>query len=213
MTNAQQGETGLPRTHHQHRQPVDQPVDAPPPTGWSAVGAILLALLAFAAAGALIVAEPGARAAYDAGLAGTPGTFTATSCWDTGSGKGVNHWCTGDFTSTDGRTVLRDRTLRNTPAAKGHPMEVSLQPDGGFAVVRASHVMFDLAACLGLLGMAAGTLVLIGDAPRKRMGQRGLFRRQPWLGLAYTGMLGFPLLMLLAVLTLAAAIVTIMCGS
>lgn len=187
--------------------------DAPPPSVWPAVGAILLALLVLAAAGALIVAEPGARAAYDAGLAGTPGAFTATHCWDTGSGKGVNHWCTGDFTAADGRTVLRNRTLRNTPAAQGRPMEVSLQPDGGFAVVRASHVMFDLAACLGLLGMAVGTLTLIGDAPRRRMGQRGLFRKQPWLGLAYTGLIGFPLLMLLAVLTLVAAVVTITAGS
>jgi hypothetical protein len=191
-----------------------QPTDAAPPSGRGAVGAILLALATLALAAAAVVLWPGDQAAYDAGLAGRPGVFTATHCWTSHGGRGSTYSsCDGTFTSRDGATVRQDQTLVGTPAALGHPLDVTLEPGGGYAVQRPSHVMFDLAGCLGLLGIGVGALALIGDAPRKRMGSTGLYRRQPWLALTCTGLLGFPLLMLLAALTLAAAVVTILSGS
>ncbi|SEK24943.1 hypothetical protein [Streptacidiphilus jiangxiensis] len=209
MRNSRSGEldtAGRPR----HRQPTD----AAPPSRRGAVGSLLLALAALALTAAAIVLWPGDQAAYDAGLAGRPGTYTATHCWTSHGGRGSTYRsCDGTFTSKDGATVLHDQMLVGTPAAMGHPLDVTLEPGGGYAVQRPSHVMFDLAGCLGLLGLGLGALTVIGDAPRKRMGSRGLYRRQPWLALAYTGLLGFPLLMLLAVLTLIAAVVTILAGS
>lgn len=191
-----------------------QPTDAAPPSGWGAVGVILLALSALALAAVAIVLWPGGQGAYDTGLAGRPGTFTATHCWTSQGSRGSTYdSCEGTFTSTDGATVRHDQTLVGTPAALGRPLAVTLEPDGGYAVPLPSHVLFDLAGCLGLLGLGFGALGLIGDRPRKRMGGKELYRRQPWLALTYTGILGFPLLMLLAVLALAAAEVTTLSGS
>ncbi|MEY9878061.1 hypothetical protein ABH931_007585 [Streptacidiphilus sp. MAP12-33] len=208
MTNTRPGELDTAGETTQR-----QPSDAAPPSRRAAVGAIALALLSFAVAATAIVAWPGARAAYDSGLAGHPGAFVATRCWATPEGRSVEHRCTGTFTARLGGIVLHDQTLWNTPARAGHSLDVTLEPGGGYAVERPSHVMFDLALCLLLLGMAVGTLILIGDAPRKRAGSRRLYGHQPWLGLACTGMLGFPLLMLLAALTAVAAVVTVLSGN
>jgi hypothetical protein len=159
-------------------QPGWGPPPAPPPawpgapapratrpelTQRSAVLAVVLAVLATAFTAFYLLTGAGTYFAYDAGLAGTPGTYTATSCQKSGSTKDPDIDCLGTFISTDGAVVLRDVAVHNTKAAVGHPITLRREGDGtSYAQPGFANATIDLAMGLAALTVLGLVLFRIG---------------------------------------------------
>ncbi|MBF9067785.1 hypothetical protein [Streptacidiphilus fuscans] len=168
----------------------------PPPPAWpgaplprpphrdlsqrSATLAVLLAVLATAITAFYLVTGAGTYFAYDAGLAGTPGTYTATSCQKSGSTKDPNIDCQGTFTPSDGSAVVRDVAVHNTKAAVGHPIALRREGDGtSYAQSGFANATIDLA--MGLAGLTVLGFVLFRIGVGRTYANAGERRRHQQL--------------------------------
>ncbi|MEY9843832.1 hypothetical protein ABH940_000896 [Streptacidiphilus sp. BW17] len=154
------------------------PPGAYPPPGWPRapeptsarqhpVLAVVVALLAAAFTVFFLVTGAGSNFAYDAGLAGTPGTYTATSCQKVGSARSYSIYCQGTFTSTDGSVVVRDLQLKNTRASVGHPVTLRREADGAeYAQPGFANATIDIAVGLAALTVLGLVLFRIGVGRR-----------------------------------------------
>jgi hypothetical protein len=126
------------------------------------VKASLPLLLVISLIGVGLVLLGGDRAAYAAGLAGTPGTLTVQSC---GQG-GAPDVCTGVFRATDGSVTDPAATVpaSGRPAA-GRTLDVDRLGAGDYAPISLAH-------SLGWLALILFGLMLALSLPSALLGRR-----------------------------------------
>jgi hypothetical protein len=126
----------------------------------------------------------GDRAAYAAGLAGTPGTLTVQSCGQ----SGPPDECTGVFRATDGSVTDSAATVSvSGKPAKGRTLDVDRIGAGDYGPISLAH-------SVGWLALILFGLMLAGSLPSALLGRRA--EHSPRAARA-AGRLGFALLALL----------------
>ncbi|GAB3984679.1 hypothetical protein GCM10029978_095000 [Actinoallomurus acanthiterrae] len=104
---------------------------------------------------------------YAAGLAGTPGTFTAAHCHTYGSGRGSRRVCTGTFTPANGGPADPAARITNARVHVGKPTTLRRKADGGYAKPGAADAVLDVAGVLGIVSLAALALLVLCVMPRR----------------------------------------------
>ncbi|MFB7669653.1 hypothetical protein ACFC1R_38130 [Kitasatospora sp. NPDC056138] len=148
----------------------------------------LTAVGALFAVGVLVLAGwllrfPADEFRYTAGMAGTPGTFTAAHCHTVGSGKSSHRECQGRFVPHDGSPADPTAHISNARVDVGKPAELRRTDGGGYVQPGASNAAMDLAAIFGILCGAAFLLLFPVVGPRKVQVEKGIGPRanpQPW---------------------------------
>ncbi|WP_042425239.1 hypothetical protein [Streptacidiphilus anmyonensis] len=126
------------------------------------VKASLPLLLVISVIGLGLVFLGGYRAAYSAGLAGTPGTLTVASCGQSGR-PGV---CTGVFRAADGSVTDPAATVSASGnPAKGRALDVDRLGAGDYGPISLAH-------SVGWLALILFGLMLAASLPSSLLGRR-----------------------------------------
>jgi hypothetical protein len=142
----------------------------PPPNGWQvpprpgSIGnspalAVAVILLAVGIVTVLLAVWPVRDFFYDTKMAGTPGTYVASSCAYDRTIKNDPYICTGTFTSTDGSLVVPDVQLADSGVVVGRPTPL-VREWGGTMWNQPSFAHATMDAAWGLSFLAGLALVL-----------------------------------------------------
>ncbi|MCO6007488.1 hypothetical protein NE236_21145 [Actinoallomurus purpureus] len=120
---------------------------------------------------------------YAAGLAGTPGRFTAARCHSVPAGYGSRRICTGTFVPAKGRPVDGAARIKDSRVGVGGSMTLRRRPDGRYVQPGPANAALDLAGVFGIVSLAALALVVLSIMARRVRFEVGVPLRanpRPW---------------------------------